>query len=69
MIHDYEFFIRECNWSHEEVTEIQSTAKERLLNDALNAGILDKAELFGKDRVQGLFKTFGFNVVNVTVMH
>ena len=66
---DYEFFIREGNWSHEEVTAIQSTAKERLLNDALNAGILDKAESFGKDRVQGLFKTFGFNVVNVTVMH
>lgn len=62
---DYEFFIQEGKWSHEEITSIQSTAKERLLNDALNAGILDKAESFGKDRIQGLFKTFGFNVVNV----
>ena len=35
------------------------------VHDALNAGILDKAESFGKDRIQGLFKTFGFNVVNV----
>ena len=62
---DYEFFVREGKWSHEEITAIQSTAKDRVLNDAINAGILDKADVVGKERIQGLFKTFGFNVVKV----
>ena len=62
---DYEFFVREGKWSHEEITAIQSTAKDRVLNDAINAGILDKADVVGKERIQGLFKTFGFNVVQV----
>ena len=62
---DYEFFVREGKWSHEEITAIQSTAKDRVLNDAMNAGILEKADVVGKERIQGLFKTFGFNVVKV----
>lgn len=62
---DYEFFIREGKWSHEEITAIQSTAKDRVLNDALGAGILEKADVVGKERIQGLFKTFGFNVVQI----
>ena len=62
---DYEFFVREGKWSHEEITAIQSTAKDRVLNDAMNAGILEKADVVGKERIQGLFKTFGFNVVQV----
>ena len=62
---DYEFFIREGKWSHEEITAIQSTAKDRVLNDALGAGILEKADVVGKERIQGLFKTFGFNVVKI----
>lgn len=62
---DYEFFVREGNWSHEEITAIQSTAKERVLNDAINAGVLVKADVVGRERIQGLFKTFGFKVVKL----
>ena len=62
---DYEFFVREGKWSHEEITAIQSTAKDRVLNDAMNAGILEKADVVGRERIQGLFKTFGFKVVKL----
>lgn len=62
---DYKFFVREGKWSHEEITAIQSTAKGRLLNDALSAGILEKADVVGKDKIQELFKTFGFKVVQI----
>lgn len=62
---DYEVFVEEGKWSHEEITTMQTNAQKDVLVDAVNFGILKKADEVGKVRIEELFKTFGFNVVNV----
>lgn len=62
---DNDIFIAEGKWSHEEITAIQVDCKNRLLQNANEYGILDKAHEHGKEKVENLFKTFGFNVVEV----
>jgi hypothetical protein len=44
---------------------MQTNAQKDVLVDAVNFGILKKADEVGKVRIEELFKTFGFNVVNV----
>ena len=63
---DNDVFIEEGKWSHEEVTALQVDCKNRLLQNAHDNGVLEKADKHGKEKVENLFKTFGFNVVNVT---
>ena len=46
---------------------MQSDGKMRVLNNAIQAGILEKANNVGKERVADLLKAFGFTVVNVTL--
>lgn len=62
---DYEVFVEDGKWSHEEITTMQTNAQKDVLVDAVNFGILKKADEVGKVRIEELFKTFGFNVVNV----
>ena len=62
---DYEVFVEDGKWSHEETTTMQTYAQKDVLVDAVNFGILKKADEVGKVRIEELFKTFGFNVVNV----
>ena len=62
---DNDVFIEEGKWSHEEVTALQVDCKNRLLQNAHDNGVLEKADKHGKEKVENLFKTFGFNVVNV----
>ena len=45
---------------------LQVDHREQLLQSAVNAGVLDKAKK-GKDKISNLLKTFGFNVVNITI--
>lgn len=62
---DNDFFIEEGKWSHEEITALQVGCKEKLLNNAIERGVLERADKSGKEKVESLFKSFGFNVVNV----
>ena len=64
---DYNIFVEEGKWSHEEIVELQSNGKAHTLNNALHSGILAKANTNGKEHITNLFKVFGFNVVNVAV--
>ena len=64
---DYEVYIEEGKWSHEEITAIQSKTKETVKANALNNRILEKADNFGKEKLESLFKTFGFEVVNINL--
>ena len=63
---DYEVFVEDGKWSHEEIVALQVDHREQLLQSAVNAGVLDKAKE-GKDKISDLLKTFGFNVVNITI--
>lgn len=62
---DYEMYIEEGKWSHEEVTALQTNYRTQLLEKAKDAGILNKAKESGKKRLENLFQTFGFSVVEL----
>ena len=62
---DYEMYIEEGRWSHEEVTALQTNYRAQLLAKANDAGILNKAKEVGKKRLESLFQTFGFSVVEL----
>lgn len=64
---DYTIFIEEGKWSHDEIGALQSNAKMRTLNNALQSGILEKANTNGKEYITNLLKAFGFNVIHVKI--
>lgn len=59
----FETFIEEGEWSQKEVTAIQMDAKEKLKQNAIADGLIEKATNYGQDKLTALFKTFGFNEV------
>ncbi len=54
-------------WSHELTKPLKERAKANLEKNALDYGILQKAEESGLNRLEMLFKTFGFNTVLLTL--
>ena len=64
---DYKTFESTGDWSHEEIVAMQVEKKERVLQNALNNNILEKANNIGKGRVLTLLQGLGFNVINITV--
>jgi hypothetical protein len=63
---DYEVFVEEGKWSHEEIVALQVEHSDQLLQSAIDAGLLEKAKE-SKGKISDLFKTFGFNVVNIEI--
>lgn len=64
---DYRIFEESGVWKHDEIVAMQVQGKERMLQNALENNILEKANIIGKERVATLFSRFGFNVINVTL--
>ena len=64
---DYKIFEEIGKWEHDEVIVLQKQAKEKMLQNALDHNILEKANSIGKERIKTLFATLGFKVVNVTL--
>ena len=64
---DYEIFIEEGKWSHDEIQAFQVQSKEQLRTHALQEDIIGKARTEGKERLTNLFKTFGYKVVEVSI--
>lgn len=64
---DYEIFIEEGKWSHDEIQAFQVQSKEQLRTHALQEDIIGKAKTEGKERLTNLFKTFGYKVVEVSI--
>ncbi|MBQ3723042.1 MAG: DUF4230 domain-containing protein [Bacteroidales bacterium] len=65
---DYEIFVEDGRWSHEEVVAIESRAKEAIRRDALAAGLLDKAAESAGKQLDRLLRSFGYKEV-VVVPH
>ena len=59
-------FVTEGKWSHEEITSMQVNWRNQMHQNALERGILKKADEVGKGKVENLFKALGFKVVKVT---
>ena len=64
---DFDIFIENGEWSHEQVTEIEKKARTQLEKDAIKNDILVKATEVGVDRLTNFFKAFGFNTVTVNI--
>lgn len=58
-------FVTEGKWSHEEITAMQVNSRNQMRQNAIDRGIIKKADEVGKGKVENLFKALGFNVVNV----
>ena len=54
-------------WSHELTKPIKEHAKAMLEQNAIENGILAKAEENGKTQLEAIFTAFGFNQVNITI--
>ncbi|MBR2064241.1 MAG: DUF4230 domain-containing protein [Bacteroidales bacterium] len=62
---DTKMFVEEGKWSHEEVRQMQVNCRNQMHQNALDRGILKKANEVGKEKVENLFKALGFKVVTV----
>lgn len=62
---DYEIFVEEGKWTHDEVTTLQISARDSILSNAITSGLLEKANTIGVERIKSLFQTFGFDEVKV----
>jgi len=60
---NFEVYVEDGEWSHEEVTALQNDARFRIEKDALDYGILEQADKTGRERLTELFKTFGFTTI------
>ena len=62
---DYRIFEENGDWTHEEIVALQVNGKNRMLNNALDHNLLEKANTIGKERIKSLFMALGFRAVHV----
>lgn len=62
---DTKMFVEEGKWSHEEVSQMLVNCRNQMHQNALDRGILKKANEVGKEKVENLFKALGFKVVTI----
>ena len=53
-------------WTYEELQSKKVEARNQIEQNAIERGVLGRAEKAGKEKVTNLFKSFGFNVVEIT---
>ena len=64
---DYEVYVEDGTWSHDEVAQLTDSGKDQILQDAKNFNILQKAEENGLVKLKELFVALGFNEVILNV--
>lgn len=64
---DYEVFSENGNWSHDEISNIIQKGKENLKSHAMEDDILGKAGETSKKKLQSLFQTLGYKVVEINL--
>lgn len=60
---DYDIYIEDGRWSHEQVTKVEDQARAQIRQDAIADGLLQHAEELGISKLTELFKTYGFKKV------
>jgi hypothetical protein len=65
---DVEVFYEEKTdiWSYDELQNKKAEARKKIEQNAIERGVIQRAEDAGKEKVTNLFKAFGFNVVEIT---
>lgn len=64
---DFDIYIEDGTWSHDQVTRVENKAKNKIKEDAIQDGLLEKATELGVNKLTELFKTFGYQEVSITV--
>lgn len=64
---DYDVYIEDGKWSHEQVTKVEDKALAQIRQDAIDDGLLQHAEELGISKLKELFKTYGFSQVVIKV--
>lgn len=64
---DYEIYYESGKWDHEIIKNIQNESRTLLEANAMSENILEKAEKSALVKLTNLFKTFGFDIVNITI--
>ena len=62
---DYEIFVEEGKWSHEEVVALERRSREAILRDALAAGLPDRARESAARQIERMLHTLGLKEVIV----
>ena len=62
---DYEMYVEEGKWSHEEITAMQASYRERLTASALESNLLEKADKSGEERLKSMLQGLGFSYVEL----
>lgn len=62
---DYEMYVEDGKWSHEEISALQAEYRQALVVSSLESGLLDRADKVGKDRLEMFFKALGFSYVEL----
>ncbi len=60
---DYEMYIEEGKWSHDEISAMQAEYRNALTEKSKESGLLQNANEAGKTRLESLFKALGFSYV------
>lgn len=66
---DYEVYNEEGNWSHEDIVKVQNKTAAKIKQDALNDGIIEKANRYGTEKLEMLFKPLGFKNVVINLKY
>ena len=64
---DFETFEESGEWNHEQTTQFKNTARERILQHAMDDDLLGYAEEAGREQMVNLFSLLGFKTVTVNV--
>lgn len=64
---DFDIYIEDGTWDEQKVVEIKNKAITKIKEDAINEGILEKAQESGVKKLTEMFKTFGYEEVIVMV--
>lgn len=59
----YEIYVEDGDWSHEQVTALETGARQELENNAKAFGLIEKAENIGRNKLKTLFLSLGFKEV------
>ena len=60
---DYEMYVEEGKWSHDEISALQAEYRNALMEKSKEYGLLNKADEVGRTRLEVLFKALGFSYV------
>ena len=66
---DYEVYTEEGEWSHEEIKKVQEKTADKIRQDALNDGIIEKANRYGMEKLKSVFKPMGFKNVVINIKY